>query len=167
MTDNVKDILLDDPLSTETRSKRRVLLGVSLMGIAMAKAGLIPKKINALGVELESGNQGALLYLVAAVIIYFFVAFLIYGASDFIAWRKRISIFYAENTKSFFKRMTEGERDRNSYESIIKDAEERVQFWGRLSPTSSTIRAAFEFIPPLLFSAYAIFNLIELAIRKA
>jgi hypothetical protein len=64
-----------DPLSEVTRKERRLLLGVSVLGLAMVKIGLVPQKISALGVEFSSVNQKTLLYLIALIVVYFFVCF--------------------------------------------------------------------------------------------
>ncbi len=37
-----KDLLLHDPLSDETRQERKMLLGVSMLGIVLVKTGLVP-----------------------------------------------------------------------------------------------------------------------------
>lgn len=170
MNDSAKDILLDDPLSGETRIKRKFLLLASLIGIAMVKARIVPKKLSALGVDLEPSNQGALLYLVSVVIIYFLFAFVVYALSDFIGWRKRVSMFYEENTKAFIKRMRGRDNDDYDYDSefseYIKQAEKRVRFWKKLTPVASIIRGLFDFLLPLMVSAYAVYILVSLANQK-
>lgn len=47
----------------------------------------MPEKISALGIEFSRTEQTTLLVIVAAVIFYFTVAFLLYGWSDFLSWR--------------------------------------------------------------------------------
>ena len=165
--ETTKDVLLDDPLSNETRKERRLLLGVSLLGIAMVKAGIVPKKISALGIDLELANQRALLYLVSFVTVYFILAFSIYAASDYIAWRKRVTKYYAENVRSFFKRVKEPDGFIRDNEPLVEQAEKRERFWKGISPFASNIRVFFEFILPLLVSSYAVYLLINLACKKA
>lgn len=171
MENSTQDILLDDPLSGETRAKRKFLLVTSMVGIAMVKANIVPKKINALGVELEPSSQGALLYLVSFVIVYFLFAFAVYGLTDFIGWRKRSSLFYEDNTKNFFNRMNPRNRDieedyDSSFATFIKDAENRVRFWKKLSPIASMIRGVFDFLLPIIVSAYAVYILVSLLTIK-
>ncbi len=85
MTDPAaRDLLLGDPLSDVTRKERRMLLAISLLGVGLVKTGLVPTKIEALGVEFDKANQQALLFLLAIVAVYFFSAFLIYAAADFL-----------------------------------------------------------------------------------
>jgi hypothetical protein len=170
MTSPARDILLDDALSSETRTKRKVLLGVSLLGLAMVKASIVPKKISALGVDLEPPNQEALLVLMSLVIIYFLVAFLVYGMSDFIRWRKQVSMFYEENIRKFSLRFVIPDEEPpvkpvTGLEGLIKNAENQVRFWKALSPKASIIRAGFDFLLPVVVSTYAIYCLLTMASR--
>lgn len=78
--------ILKDPLSDVTRKERVYLLVTSTIGIAIAKTGLIPSRISALGIQFEEANQSALLLLLGSVAAYFLVAFIIYAVADFFAW---------------------------------------------------------------------------------
>jgi len=77
---------LVDPLSEVTRKERRALLAVSVTQLVVAVGGIIPSKIDALGVELSTGDASRLLGLLCAVQIYLLVAFWIYSAADLKAW---------------------------------------------------------------------------------
>lgn len=79
--------LLRDALSKETRDERRNLLVVSVVGLIIERTGLIPSKIAALGIEFTSVNQSSLLWIIAMIVGYFWLAFLTYSLSDFLAWR--------------------------------------------------------------------------------
>jgi hypothetical protein len=81
------DIRLRDPLSEVTRKERRLLLGISALGIVIVKSGLVPSKVEALGIQFTQTNQQALILALGAVIGYFLVAFVLYAASDLTAWR--------------------------------------------------------------------------------
>jgi hypothetical protein len=72
------DILLGDPLSKVARAERRTLLGVSTIGIVIAKSGLVPAKITALGIEFDQADQSLLLKMLAWIVVYFL------GNSDFV-----------------------------------------------------------------------------------
>jgi len=78
-------VLLKDPLSDVTRRERRALLGVAAAGYAVTKTGLVPSKIEALGIEFSPKEQGALLAVFAFVVIYFVVTFVLYAATDALA----------------------------------------------------------------------------------
>src|SRR6267142_5712600 len=84
------EIRVSDPLSPVTRSERRTLLAVSAIGIIIVKAGFVPTKISALGIEFSETNQVILVRTIAAVILYFLIAFVIYGITDFTASRRLI-----------------------------------------------------------------------------
>jgi hypothetical protein len=79
--------LLRDALSKETRDERRNLLLVSAVGLIVERTGLIPSKIEALGIEFNSLNQSSLLWIIAIFVGYFWFAFLTYSLTDFLAWR--------------------------------------------------------------------------------
>jgi hypothetical protein len=51
MPSSPEQIRLRDPLAEVTRRERRLLLGASIIGLTVAKTGLVPTKISALGVE--------------------------------------------------------------------------------------------------------------------
>lgn len=163
MIDSAKDVLLSDPLSGQTRQERRLLLIVSLLSIAMTKAGMVPQKINALGIDLQLANQKALLFIVFLIVVYFILAFTIYAASDFIAWRKCVTEYYADNIRSFFKRMKEPVKEQEDHDYMLKDLEDSMRFWRGKAWVASIVRALFEFLLPLLVSAYAIYGLITYA----
>jgi hypothetical protein len=80
--DFARDPAIRDALSEVTRNERRSLLGASLLAIAISTAGLIPEKISAFGVTITPPAQNNLLLLLAAVLAYFILAFLLYGYSE-------------------------------------------------------------------------------------
>lgn len=80
-------IRLRDPLAEVTRKERRSLLGVSMLGIAIALADLVPTEIAGFGVKLSQSNQSTLMVLVGLVCLYYLLAFCIYAASDYVLWR--------------------------------------------------------------------------------
>ncbi len=79
---------LADPLSPITRIERRNLLLASTAGILIAKAGLIPTQISALGITLSDPNQSTFIVVMALTVVYFLCAFVVYGVADFFIWRK-------------------------------------------------------------------------------
>ena len=81
------DVPLQDPLRDVTRKERRALLGVSTVAIAVAKTGLLPTEIVALGVKFSPADRAGLVSVAAFVVLYFMVAFILYAAVDFLAWR--------------------------------------------------------------------------------
>jgi len=81
------EIALSDPLKAETRKARLYLLGVSLVGITIVQTGLVPQEITTLGLTFGEADRKSLLSILALVVVYFLVAFAVYGVSDFFAWR--------------------------------------------------------------------------------
>ena len=75
-----------DPLSEVTRRERKALLIVSLIALAISLGGLVPTKIQALGVDLSVPQQDSILLLIALSVIYLLGGFSIYLWAD---WRSR------------------------------------------------------------------------------
>jgi hypothetical protein len=73
-------------------------LGISAIGIVIARGGLVPSKITALGIEFGESDQRALLRMLAAVVLYFLFAFVIYATSDFVIWRTTLGRAVATQT---------------------------------------------------------------------
>jgi hypothetical protein len=86
------DVRLKDPLSEVTRNERKTLLGLSAIGIVVAKTGLVPTKISALGIEFDARDQTALLRILAGIIAYFVAAFLVYAIPELLAWRVSLNM---------------------------------------------------------------------------
>jgi len=79
--------LSNDPLREATRRKRRSLLAVSLVVIALIWTGKVPNQIAALGLEFSQPDQAIVLWIVGLVNFYFFIGFLLYAAQDLLSWR--------------------------------------------------------------------------------
>lgn len=153
----VKDLLLHDPLSNETRQERKMLLGVSMLGIVLVKTGLVPTKLSALGVDFDKANQQALLKILALVTLYFAVAFLIYAAADFLAWRRALSAYRIEKMRERMKlKGTVAESQTMEEERIIMESMRGNRVIFTLAGPVSTLRAIFEFLLPIAVCIYAI-----------
>ncbi len=146
------ELKVRDPLSDVTRKERRSLLGISGIGLIIVNVGLLPAKINALGIEFDSPNKQTLLRFLALIILYYLVAFVIYAASDFITWR---SAFIAE-----YKKGINQEEDQGGYtDERANDIIAMEKYWRSLSTPISIIRAIFEFTVPIIISCYSIVSL--------
>lgn len=163
---------LRDALSDVTRKERRYLLGISLLGIALEKTGLVPSKISGLGIEFQNTDQRALLFIVAFVILYFLVAFIIYAFSDFLAWRLAINRQAIEREVSSYEKDIRGhyhppgtiEDDIENYEVELR-RKLGVYFKFKLVTPTSIVRAFFDFGLPLAMGGYAFLILIIAAVR--
>ena len=56
-TKRPSEIRLQDPLSDVTRAERKTLLGLSAVGLVIARSGLVPSRISALGIEFDRADQ--------------------------------------------------------------------------------------------------------------
>ena len=144
------DSLFHDPLSEVTRKERRMLLIVSLAGIAITKAGLIPSQIKALGINFASSDQKSLYFLVSAIVIYFIIAFFIYSASDFLVLYRS---FYEDRRQQMIKSYENENRGFSTPEMIEMEVDKQMRKTRTRIETFSTptilFRAFFEFILPI------------------
>ena len=95
---NPTEVRVRDPLTEVTRKERRALLGMAAIGIIVVKTGLVPSKISALGIDFSLTDQTMLFRALGCVICYFLVAFILYAASDFVAWRVALMAAVREAT---------------------------------------------------------------------
>jgi hypothetical protein len=102
------EIAISDPLKAESRKARLYLLGVSLVGITIVQTGLVPQKLTTLGITFGEADRQSLLSILALVIVYFTLAFAIYGISDFLAWR------YAYSNAHWAEVRAETEKEREA-----------------------------------------------------
>jgi hypothetical protein len=76
------DPSIADPLSEVTRTERKALLIASLVAAAVAQGGLIPKKVEALGIDLSPAQVTSLLYIIALLLAYLLLGFFLYALAD-------------------------------------------------------------------------------------
>jgi hypothetical protein len=148
-------LALEDPLSDVTRRERKFLLGTSAIAIIVSQTGMVPSKVSALGIDFEAADQAALLRVFAAVIAYFFAAFVIYGCSDYLHWRLR----YDDARKTLFLNHVKN-IDINKLDEYAVDHPLRLRGLQRISPLVSIMRGIFEFLLPLLVAAASIYLLL-------
>ena len=140
---------LADPLSDVSRRERRNLLIASTVGVLIAQVGLVPTHISALGIDFPAPAQSSFLLLVAAVVGYFVIAFLIYAFADFILWRKkRHDYLVAVEIELDSMTPDDVEMQRLNVPSI--------SWYYRWSPAAAYARVFFEFVIPLLVGLYAL-----------
>ena len=149
-------IRVRDPLSDVTRKERRALLAASLIGVTTKWTGLLPTEIDALGLKFASTDHQILLRILALVNGYFLLAFFLYAASDFIAWRLALRESIREASR---RRRSLGELE----EQIEQQAHDEIKRQYPLLVVSftlvsvvSTARAIFEFLLPCVFGVFAI-----------
>ena len=162
------DLRLRDPLSEVTRKERKLLLVSSALGVAVVKTGLLPTKIEALGIAFSNANTSALLKILSLVVLYFLVAFVLYAASDLLAWRLSFLSTYSDMIRAGgevqreeneamaregkFREASDSDLDA----AVIRAASQKFR-WAMLSSGPvSVLRALFEFALPVFVGAYAL-----------
>lgn len=161
-TPTAEDLLLGDPLDEVTRRERRSLLGVSVIGIVLVKTGLVPSKITALGIEFSPADQRSLLLVFSLIVFYFLAAFIVYGVSDYLAWKIALRRQLNENIRTLLdQRRPEKIRPKDTVaHDVWKQVDDRYR--SKLNPTFvSVTRALFEFLLPIVVGIYAIVLLLR------
>ncbi len=158
--ESTAEISLKDMLSDVTRKERRMLLGISVLSIFVARTGLVPTKISVLGLELAKTDQQTFLWAMAFVVSYFIAAFFLYGLPDFIAWRMSYNKVAKVVLGVYFAKFQGGARDiREDSDSYVPEG--WVSSWpNRVAHSVSVLRVLFEFILPIVVGGYAIFALV-------
>jgi hypothetical protein len=149
------EIRLQDPLSDVTRAERKTLLGLSAVGLVIARSGLVPSRISALGIEFDRADQSALLGMLAAVVVYFLVAFVIYATSDLVAWR----IAFRNAVLTSQREYAAQTDDQRAAEDLLRRRLRTGHWWAGASRSVSVIRAMFEFVVPLIVGVFAVYSL--------
>ncbi len=181
-----------DPLSEVTRKERRALLGVSALSIAMSITHLIPTKISALGVEFPPTEQGLFLLAITGVVIFYLLAFIVYAWTDYINWKTELHMWLVHNqppvpddeheeeyqyhsTHDHLNQLySEGdipgaERLENEliHDRVKKELESQYQAQKKKIPPASRLRAAFEFVVPIVIAVVAIIILLTTEIKAS
>ncbi len=130
---DMQQLIIGDPLSEVTRKDRRVLLAISVIGIAIVKANIIPTKLTALGIEFGKTDQKFFLLVIGLITIYFLFAFAIYAFADFLTFQSSFKIEWRED--GIFRRTN----------------------WLYIS--IYILREVFEFFFPIIIAIYSMFLL--------
>jgi len=164
--------LLGDPLKEITRKERRALLGVSVVAFLVARTGVLPRKIESIGVEFLSDNRPTVLLTLAAVVAYFLVVFAVYAASDLIVWQR--SYFALQDLLKFEEAERQHLAEETGAKNIVIGTFAALPKWLRnwqatlyksVLPMSMT-RAAVEFVLPAGVGVFALVSVIRAAWRS-
>lgn len=165
------DLITYDPLSEVTRKERKALLGTAMLGLALVKVPLVPAKFAAFGIEFSEMNRQNFASMYALVVIYFLVAFVVYAFSDFVAWRRSEVIRYHAYEQAQQKDPPLAP-SRPSGPLVGESGIPLRLAVNRPSPAyrgfaswasavgASRLRAVFEFVLPVAFSAYVLRQLL-------
>ena len=145
---------------------------------------LVPTEIRALGITFARADRESLLYILAFVVGYFLVAFMIYAASDFLAWRNLLRDRRRNNLRqdleeqmledlSATTKLTseqESQQARIIIEKRLREEEAWVEGysrWFRLTGPVSFLRGLFEFGLPVLYGIFAMVLLLFVGLPPA
>lgn len=148
--------LLADPLTGITREKRRNLLVASTGGVLVGLLGLVPTRLSVLGIEFSAPAQRHFVLLVAAVVSYFLVAFLVYAVADWFVWWKK----YQDHLIAV-EVGAEGwsQSDQENYDDLHSRVPKMAWLYSWSGPLA-LVRLAFEFVFPLVVGSVSIWCLL-------
>jgi len=138
-------ILNEDPLSQLARQERRRLLLLSAVAVTVVSTGLLPKNIAALGIEFSATDRQALLYVLAAIVIYYLLAFSLYAATDLLKWLTAMGIVLLKSQDSVAVADKKIE---------VKEAKAAIVF-DVLSWPLAFVRGVFDFLLPVAVAIFA------------
>lgn len=147
---------LREPLNETTRKARRNLLASAVVGVVIAKVGLVPTKISAFGVDFTSANQESLLLLLACAIAYFAITFVVYLYSELIAWQLVFRSKEIEQLKEEANREARGR-----YSDMDMYFHERTRRTYFQAKPAFFIRIFIELFIPIAFAAYSAVTLLN------
>ncbi len=146
------EAMLRDPLSDVARKERRSLLGVSVIAILVGKTGLVPAKIENLGVTFTAPERTALLWVFMMVVVYYTLAFAFYATSDFLTYLHSVHLGRQEIRR---QRLAGA----NVKDNLMKPGDPEVSSPWRLTrwvAPASVFRAIIDFVVPVPVAVYAI-----------
>lgn len=155
---SITDFLID-PLGEVTRKERRNLLISSVVGVLVRSLGLVPSKVSALGIELSAPAQKYFVFLVAAVVFYFLLAFVVYGWSDWLVWWKKYQDYRVAAAIEF---ENWSQQDQERYDELHTRVPKAAWLYVLSKPAAFT-RIAFEFVLPPLAGTFSLCLLLQQA----
>lgn len=168
---------VSDPLQEETRKVRKTLLAWCLGATAITLGQLFPSEISALGMKVTATSHAVLLGLMAAVVAYHLVLFIVYASADFAQWyvnhwstewEDDVANYEVYKTELFAKAKL-SEEDRQFMEeherrlgSLWRGEALRInQHLEAVIPYISFARALVDFLFPLIVGAIGLYLLVE------
>ena len=136
---------LADPVSEQSRKLRRVLLGFSALAILVAEARLVPKKINALGLNFQDIDQIAFVNVSALVVAFLAASFVVHAISELYSLAIKVSVFSGDIK-------TAAEKADDWFAKKLRRTRRR---WNR----AIAMRCVWEFLVPFLIGLYAAYAL--------
>lgn len=170
MIDSMKNIEepLKDLLGEPAKKSRKALLFISILAILFVRSGILPTKIENMGIQFTNVNQEMFLQIISFVLIYFWFSFAIYAWSDLLLLRlqsiKNAKISYDEKITEIEKEISFKEKNFPP-EYVLELAQHKVLLQKYFSTYKSIIfmrnpvmiiKTFLDFIFPLFVGLYAI-----------
>ena len=153
---------LREPLNETSRKARRNLMAASVIGVIISKVGLIPSKIAAFGVQFDSANQQALMYLLAASVTYFAICFAVYVYSELTAWK---IVFASKEIEELKEASQTTSMLMHGYNEADKFKEHIKKVLNSTKPTFN-VRLFVELGIPIIFATFSFISLLSYDVPK-
>lgn len=165
----------ESPLGEQARAQHRTLLVVAAITGLVAQLDLAPKRISAVGLELQSNDRNAIRIVLLITIVYLALAFFVTARIDYERWKRtrqrakemssRVDVELLARQKQIEEQLPLLEKtdpDKNTsgwnvVQNLVGEAADfklRASGYRLLLPLSA-IRAFLDFGLPLLVSAWA------------
>jgi len=159
------EAMLRDPLSEVGRKERRSLLAVSMVAILVGHTGLVPVKIENLGITFSTPERDALLWVAMAVVFYYAVAFIVYAFNDGLAFLHTIHLGGEEIRRQRHEAAAAaaglmGPNTISTSGSFPPPPAPSVWRMIRLVSPASRARLVFDYVVPILVAGYALLVLL-------
>ena len=160
------------PLCDATHKIRAKLLGASAIGIVIFHTGLIPEKIEGLGIEFSSGQQNAIIWCLLGLVLYLLLSFVISAAADIVSARLQAkgqleATMLATITEAAEKAKN-GNESANAWYSVkkaVSNISKQIDVSLRLIALLSRIRFIWDAMMPMMVALYSIIILLVLLSR--
>jgi hypothetical protein len=151
------------PLCDATHKIRAKLLGASAIGIVIFHTGLVPGKIEGLGIEFTAGQQNAMVWCLLGLVIYLLMSFLISAAADVVSTRLQAKGRFEAAMLATITEATEKAKDGNenanawySVKKAVSNISKQMEVSLGLVTFLSRIRFAWDAIMPIVVAFYSI-----------
>ncbi|MBD9632869.1 hypothetical protein [Pseudomonas sp. PDM19] len=151
---------LTDWLNEPTRKERRNLLIACVVSLSVVYMKIVPTKISALGIEFDAPAQDAFLYILIALVAYFFFAFATYVIPDYFVLRKKIDAYHVGVNRLMRRWNPEDQED----EDADRDGLPRISWYYQRALRVVWARIATDCGIPILLSIWTVFALIRASV---
>ena len=151
------------PLSDATHKVRDRLLVAASTGIVIFHTGLVPAKIEGLGVEFSSTQQGAMVLCLLCLVAFVFVSFLISETADVVSVRLRrrskLESSMLAKISEAVEKARESEQQADAWYSVkrgVSNISKQLHVSPKVVAFLSRIRLAWDAILPIVVALYSI-----------